>query len=472
MMVDGAWGSGKSTLLGFIEDALEEGIAVENPQDHTVKQEKWIVANFNAWENQRLDPPWWFLMKGVYSEIIVNLKKDKPKNRWRICRFIFNEYKWRLNTGTNNLPAVGITLILFIAALYWGVNNKKGFEHLWVPETATFIGFLWSLTKFFRTSLVPGSAKAAQTFIEEFGKDPMQVLAAHFKKQIEIAGKPVAIFIDDLDRCNKDYGIKLLEGLQTIFRKAPVIYLIAADKRWLSTMFEKQYDIYSPAIAKPSKSFGLIFLDKIFQWIVELPDISVFQKRTYWNYLLDIKDSDKPKITKEEIQTIKRDVKSAPTNTAKIKLADTSQSEEKQQIAREVIVSSLSIKEEEKKLKHKLQNFIDLVEPNPRAMKRLINDISTLQAMNFLYKQGVNENQLILWCILKLQHPIVAEFFWNNANDIEEILSSQDDQLATKNPDLYQILQKTDVRKLFTFPVNGETVKLDMDFIERMKFNK
>jgi len=472
MMLDGPWGSGKSTLLGFIKNVLEQGFTVSDAGNSDLKPQKWIVVNFNAWENQRLDPPWWFLMKGVYSEIATNLKKDEVRSKWTLYRFILNEYKWRFSTGTNNLWAVGVTFALFIAALILGITDKKEFEHLWVPATATFIGFLWSLTKFLRTSLVPGSAKAAQSFIEEYGKDPMQVLATHFKKQIELAEKPVAIFIDDMDRCNKEYGIKLLEGLQTIFRKAPVIYVIAADKKWLSTMYEKQYEMFSPVISKPTKPFGLIFLDKIFQWTIELPNVSVFHKRTYWNFLLNIADPTKEQATEKEIENINKAVKNAVTNSDKISLAKTNISEQHQQVTREAIISSISIKEEDKKLEHKLQDFIDLVEPNPRSMKRLINDISTAKTMSFLYKQNVQENQLILWCILKLQHPIVADFFWNNPADFEGLIYPKDNLPPTKNLELFQILEKTDVKKLFVFSVNGETIKLDLNFIEEMKFNK
>ena len=130
---------------------------------------------------------------------------------------------------------------------------------------------------------------------------------------------------------------------------------------------------------------------KIFQLIVELPNISANQKRTYWNSLLNIAAEADSKITKEEIKNIKQTVENAASNKAKIRLADESNSYGHQQATREAIISSISIVEEDQRTEHQLQKFIDLIEPNPRTMKRLINDISTAKAISFLYKENIAE---------------------------------------------------------------------------------
>src|SRR3712207_7942290 len=40
-------------------------------------------------------------------------------------------------------------------------------------------------------------------------------------------------FVDDLDRCQSSYVIRLLEGIQTLFSDPRVMYVISADRRWL-----------------------------------------------------------------------------------------------------------------------------------------------------------------------------------------------------------------------------------------------
>jgi hypothetical protein len=46
----GPWGSGKSSILRLLRSELQERSDVRS---------RWIVVEFNAWQNQRLDPPWW-----------------------------------------------------------------------------------------------------------------------------------------------------------------------------------------------------------------------------------------------------------------------------------------------------------------------------------------------------------------------------------------------------------------------------
>ena len=478
MHIDGAWGSGKSTLLGFLEDQLQTRVTLDNKNKVEKKSEdKWIIVNFNAWENQRLDPPWWFLMKTVYHETFKKLwKKGSVKTIWhdrKKCISLFiNEHLWRFTVGSNYLLPVIITLVLFILSLSLKAFSEDDFKALPIIKIGTLIGFLWSLAKLFGSSLVSGSAKAARTFVEENSSDPMQALARHFIKQVNRIGYPVAIFIDDLDRCNKEYGIKLLEGLQTIFKKANVVYVIAADRKWVSTMYEDQYSIFAQAIAKPAKPFGWVFLDKIFQLIVELPDISSAQKKIYWDKLLDISEAKENGNTGADINEIKKQIHAAANNTEKMKFINTNLvTPENKQMVREEIVGSLEIGEEEKKLEHRLQNYIDLIEPNPRAMKRLINDVSTARAISFLYGQDVDEDQLILWSILKLQHPLIADYFWINPEKINEVLSYDDpNKTFTANKEYDQILARPETKKLFQYLIQDKIIILDIEFLKKLKF--
>lgn len=470
MHIDGEWGSGKSTLLRFMEDELQQEVAASAEIDPQQKsQREWIVVTFNAWENQRLDPPWWFLMSGVYREAMKKIRK----NNWRKWISVgLNEFLWRFNAGNNYLKAAVLTFLIFGGALLLKVKSVPDFQGLPIVQIITLLGFIWSFSKLISSSLLPGSARAAHSFIEENGKDPMNALANHFEKLIERIGSPVAIFVDDLDRCNRDYGIRLLEGLQTIFKRAPVIYVIAADRKWLKIMYEDQYSMFAPALAKPAKPFGLVFLDKIFQLVVELPDISAIQKRIYWNKLLNISSPDEPRVTEVEVNEIKRKVESAPHNSDKMDIANrTEGSMEKKQIAREQAISAVSIREEEKILEHKLQDFIDLIEPNPRAMKRLINDVSTAKAVTYLYDQNIDADQLILWTILKQEYPSLAEFFWNNPEKINEALSYTDiTKPFTNNKEHDELLGREEIKNLFQYSMNGRKLKLDNEFLEKMKF--
>lgn len=458
--IDGAWGSGKSTLLGFLQDALETRAPAHpriNPNQ--LSEGEWIVVNFNAWENQRLDPPWWFLMKALHRQAMKALWK-RDFRRW--LGVGLTERLWRLNPGGKNLQLSLVALCIFIFARYYGVTSKESFNALPMVQLITFLIFIWSIAKAAGSMLLSGSAKAAQDFVEENSSDPMNRLTLHFNKLIAEIGYPVAIFIDDLDRCNKEYGVKLLEGLQTIYKSAPVVYVIAADRKWLSTMYENQYSLFGPAITRPAKPFGFVFLDKIFQWTVELPEISSNQKKMYWNSLLNIKD-----VTAEgDGQAIGQQIRNETSLQGKLHAVDQATDPRLVQQFREEVVDSLSVQEEEKLLEHKLQDFISLIEANPRAMKRLVNDISTAKAMTILYNPRISEDQLILWTILKQQYPDLAKALWETPESVNTALND--------GPDLKTftaLLGKEEVRQLFAYKMRGQTIRLDSDFLNRMKFH-
>jgi hypothetical protein len=299
----------------------------------------------------------------------------------------------------------------------------------------------------------------------------MSVLANHFRRQVKYIRNPITVFVDNLDRCNQDYGIHLLEGLQTIFREAPIVYVVAADRKWLGKMYENQYSTFADAIAKPGKPFGLIFLDKIFQYIVELPNISSVQKLGYWNYLLN-----GGKLNKEELKAkreeIRKNINSKFSNQEKIKFARSTGTDElENQLVREEVVSALSIGEEQRMVEKKLSDFYDIVEPNPRAMKRIINDISTHRAITILYNQKVSIEPLVLFTILKLQYPKLSEFFWDNPEKLEEV--HKDAAKITGDSALDGLLLQPEVKKLFSYTTkNNVGHKIDSDFIMRMKFEK
>jgi hypothetical protein len=175
-----------------------------------------------------------------------------------------------------------------------------------------------------------------------------------------------------------------------------------------------------------------------------------------------------------ELNELKTMVSNATTNSEKLNIPNLTTGNEKiQQVAREQAVGAVSIGEEEKHFERKLQKFVDILEPNPRAMKRLINDVSTAKAMTYLYNQAVQTDQLILWTILKLQHPLLADYFWEHADKLSEIESFNGaDQAITGESEFDRLLLKSSTRNLFRFSEGQHEIVLDKEFINNMRFVK
>ncbi|MGO9957343.1 MAG: hypothetical protein ACLP50_15470 [Solirubrobacteraceae bacterium] len=73
--------------------------------------------------------------------------------------------------------------------------------------------------------------------------------------------------------------MELLEGIQTLFtgkhqEPFPVVYLVAADRRWLCESYAVVYQEFVSLAHEPGRPLGLAFVEKVFDFSVHIPTIS------------------------------------------------------------------------------------------------------------------------------------------------------------------------------------------------------
>jgi hypothetical protein len=288
-----------------------------------------------------------------------------------------------------------------------------------VEGVAKSIGLVFSAlstiflgTKFVSQTLISsGSAKAAEMYLQ-FTPDPIDGIKKHFDKLIEKSiNKPVIVFIDDLDRCDRTYLVSLLESIQTLLNHKKVFYVIAADQRWLFAAFEETYKEFKDSIKEPGKKIGYLFLEKIFQLSMSIPQISDEARKVYLDYLLG-----KSVRIEEKREQLKKDLANVDTEQA---LIDKVQSQPSGTIdkvlMREVAVAKSASLEIEKETVHFLSNFAHLMEPNPRSIKRLVTFYGVLRAIAILSDEQIisdltKRNQLALWTITRMRWPLLADY--------------------------------------------------------------
>jgi hypothetical protein len=73
------------------------------------------------------------------------------------------------------------------------------------------------------------------------------------------------------------------------------------------------------------------------------------------------------------------------------------------------------------KAEHRLKDYAKLLEPNPRAMKRLVNAYGMHQATLFLAGRSAGPDALARWTILELRWPLLADFLATRPNDIDRL---------------------------------------------------
>jgi hypothetical protein len=410
VQLHGPWGSGKSTLLGFLERELE-GMPT-----------RWIVVEFNAWQQERLEAPWWSLMTAVHRTARRALAR--AGNWWRFLKLLRLELFWRFRLGWMAyllLPAV-IGLLWYGAENQWFEMAKDASFWTTAGDLAKGIGAIVGLVvavvgavRGLTRSFAAGSARGADTFLKT-SQDPMRTLRRRYERIVGTAGRPIAVFVDDLDRCQPDYVVEVLQGIQTLLINAPVTYVIAADRRWLYDSYAKVYAEFASVGQDPGRPLGHLFLEKTFQLAAALPGIPGDVRDRYWRGLV-VPDSapHESAASDELVRQAERRVEGAGLEEA-LEAVDESQnlSAPEEWATRAAVSSRLADADLQQEIEHRLVPFGHLLESNPRAMKRLLNAYRI--ELRRLLAEGrqvgtaaVTAEQLALWTILSMRWPLLGD---------------------------------------------------------------
>lgn len=409
--MDGPWGSGKSSILNFLKADLERA------------EPRWLVVEFNAWRNQDRNPPWWPLISAVGAVVAADRKWYQFPKAWRV----WTAWRWRMRW----LPLL-LAGFLVIALILFALRAAAGSEQgaFGIPKAiADSVGGLLALIAVGGLGLTTGrrllfgSANAAESWLQS-SSEPFRPIIRLFERLVKAAApRPVAVFIDDLDRCDSGYVIHLLESIQTLLRSAPVVYIVAGDRKWICSSFEKRYADFCGEIGAPGRPLGYLFLDKVFQLSTSVPQLSAERQGEYWRHLLDRTDARSAQAEREERAAL--EAESAREMKGKTRHEDIQQEIEKaeegslkQEALRAAAAKQITSPEAIAAAEHRLQPFAHLLEANPRSMKRLVNAYGLNHARAFLEGRDVSVEALARWTIIELRWPLLADYVGRNWREI------------------------------------------------------
>jgi hypothetical protein len=406
------WGAGKTSVLNFLTHELR------TPDD---KGRRNLVIDFNAWEHQRIGPPWWWLMTAIYTGAVRDLKTF---HRRRALGLRAHEWWWRLRGG---LPGV-LTLagIIALVVLAWRIGLFDGLHRpddfgtaltrglLTVAAVITSLLTIWGLVHSAGRWIFATSARGARRFISNTS-DPMGLVRKHLGDLAAWIGYDVVVMIDDLDRCKAPYVVELLEGIQTLFRDVPITYVVAADRDWLADSYAGEYAGFESATEEPGRPIGYLFLEKTFQISTGLPAPGA-QVGAFWSRILRRPAVHDPDNLERARRRAAEELGAVPGEHARRWVAANPGETPADVQARleAVAVGMVSEKAQADNL-HALEPFEPLLgaEPNPRMMKRLVNaygiarGIETLQGVN-LENDHEHGQRTALWTILSMRWPKLA----------------------------------------------------------------
>ncbi|GAB4510253.1 MAG: hypothetical protein Tsb004_12750 [Allomuricauda sp.] len=428
--LQGEWGAGKSSFLKLIAKHL------------CANGENWIVVEYNAWQNQHIDPPWWTLIDQIYRKSKSQLSCTDGIKLWaqENKRRIWHYTGWDKITGLLVFFLFVVIFIFFREGIFQLFQTKEG-EHGLVLKNlsdgvdlvlaiCSLIGILYTFSRFITIPFFINSSKEAKSFVLR-ASDPMNKVKRHFNSLVDNINskknkRQLAVFIDDIDRCDKEFIVKLLEGIQTLFKEKRVLYMVAGDKNWIVKSFGKVYaDFLSPV--QNEERLGEFFLEKAFQLSFRMPNISEESKKRYWKGILGVSgDSDNQPI--EDIAELsnhqQEEIKTKLTN-AKTRMTDPDFMREMEQEYNlsEGSVSNMVIQEKNKDssdIRHLLNDFYDVMDANPRSIIRLANYYTMVRSTLIAERKKIDEQKIFRWLVIEDLCPNVKRVV-ARAYDIKEI---------------------------------------------------
>ena len=411
------WGVGKTSFLHMLDRALRQPTDSEDIQSNT----DWIVIHFNAWDHERRRPPWWAMIENLYQSGLLQLKRLKSREQSKIdfesCwRRGYMQSDWALYALAGIFPVLflGIMITIFgnadIGAV---VSSASGVSAL----AATFYLYL--------RGLIFGGAQNAN-FHFELKRDPLRHSRRLFEGLITAVQGPVCICIDDLDRCDADYVVDLLEGIQTAFRHPNVVYVVAADRKWIKAAFEHRYSKAFGQVPTLGNPLGYLFVDKIFQDSIILQPPPEAVRVDYWHKVIgqdalakqasnDARLEElKAQEEAEEAFKVAEDLEGIQA-VARQASEDTNRSEIEKRAFRNKAFEAIAQSSEARRVaEHAFKHLHAIIPFNPRALKRLSNTLTLRMAEEVRSGQRVHETTLARWVVLEFSYPELADLLYEN----------------------------------------------------------
>jgi hypothetical protein len=480
MQLQGPWGAGKTTLLRLLEQALYHldesavlGAAPDvDPALSAQKAKSWIVVWFNAWQHQHVEPAWWPLYDRIFLDSVKWFEKHSNRSNYATHVKLF-ERSWRLRFWNRGyLTATVASLLALGGFLAWVLSSSApgqsgsvlalGDAAKSLGAVIALAGSIWSGMMLLTRSLFLGSAGSAEAFVR-CASDPLGQIREHFRQLVTKINRPLIVFVDDLDRCRPQYVVALLENIQTLFSHPRVFYAIAADKRWLYVCFENVYGEFAKNIHEPGRRLGFLFLEKAFQLSVSVPPLRDEVQKAYLEYLYRGGKSEVMLNIEKEREDAKNEFSGADSDDEIIaKLQTRTGNPIRDQARSEAAVKQSASAEIEIQTEFFLNRFAHLLEPNPRAMKRLVNAYGICRALALLSDVSLLESiekkeQFVLWTIILLRWPSLAEFLEENPSNVDLIRGKN--SVETVKADLRELVGKREVLDV----LEGTGVKASLD---------
>jgi hypothetical protein len=264
----------------------------------------WIIVWSNAWRDQYITPPWWHLFQTISADVRKAVAEEaraalaelaggrmaaalvaaSANRRWAAIGLAGLGYRL-MNTQLLRqlvLTVVGVLLLVGLSQFVGkplieglnptGVNVEQLKSTLDVAVAVVGLagGGLATLGAVFSQSLAPDIDFSDES--KSIGvRDPIARFRRTLQHILELAGRPVLLIVDDLDRCEPGRVVEILRGFQTIVRSSRLFVLVLGDRRWIESAHTVWHKDLKDLNVGPETALGARFVEKLFQLSFTLP---------------------------------------------------------------------------------------------------------------------------------------------------------------------------------------------------------
>jgi hypothetical protein len=224
LAVLGPWGSGKTSFLNICRALL--------------RKQGMTTVSFSPWKYDKRDEVWHALLQTMLDELARQVEESpEPGVRERLDRVMGRLRRLSL-TATWLLSRQLLTTLTPVSLTSTDLDDLK---QAWNGDQAS------------------PAPTAAYHAANRFERDFAEVVR-------ELTGEsPVAIFIDDLDRCRPETALSVLEALRIFTGDAPCLFIIALDHGALVDAAARHFD--------GDRVRGRRYLEKLVHFSYHLPGV-------------------------------------------------------------------------------------------------------------------------------------------------------------------------------------------------------
>lgn len=294
----GKWGSGKTFIMNQVALRLNPTWKRKERRQRrkTLSLPRWrrsrlptdlhpLIVWFEAWDYIVTDKLWSGLLERIFHE----LENAEGIDAWQQLRLNVkrNWERQRLRGRARLWPLVlfGGILAIIVGGLSLLVEDTLAAR----LGGITFVGA--AMIAAAQTLLTTASQRVSELFTSADYRNDLNFMG-NIREDLQAFAKSlpgqlkVAVFIDDLDRCDPKKAVEVLEAVKLLldFERSPFIVFIGLDARIITQAIEQHYG----AVLSEAKITGYEYLDKIVQIPFSIPEPRPEDLRDYLGSLVNV----------------------------------------------------------------------------------------------------------------------------------------------------------------------------------------